>query len=97
MVTKTQIIMHEAGAKSKVSLSFAHIGPVSCVLLLSFLGRGIADYVETAPRPVAPLPPAIPYGECPLVFLQPDIQHAKQSACSSSESSKLHDLSLTMC
>jgi hypothetical protein len=41
-----------------------------------------ADYVETAPRPGVPSPPGIPSGECPLNFLQADIQHAKQAACS---------------
>jgi hypothetical protein len=44
------------------------------------------DYVETAPRPGAPPQPAIPLGQCPLVFLQSDVQHAKQSACLSSTS-----------
>ncbi|GAQ89420.1 Putative Serine/Threonine protein kinase [Klebsormidium nitens] len=54
------------------------------LIQVGLLGRGVADYVETAPRPGAPLPPAISRGDCPLVFLQSDIRHAKDSACSSS-------------
>jgi hypothetical protein len=46
-----------------------------------------ADYVETFPRPGASLPPPIAPGECPLVFLQADIQHADLSACSSGPTS----------
>lgn len=55
------------------------------LLLFAFLillKIGGADYVETAPRPGAPLPPAIPPGECPLTFSPADIQEAKQ-VCSS--------------
>ncbi|GAQ77887.1 Protein kinase superfamily protein [Klebsormidium nitens] len=56
---------------------------ISLLLLVSIEHSG-ADYVETAPRPGAPLPPPISPGECPLVFLQADIQYAKLTACSTS-------------
>lgn len=55
------------------------------LLLLAFSEQSGADYVVTAPKPGAPLPPPIAPGECPLVFLQADIQYAKQTACSSGE------------
>ncbi|GAQ77876.1 Protein kinase superfamily protein [Klebsormidium nitens] len=59
------------------------IGFAVSLALLVFAERSRADLVESAPRPGAPLPPPIPSGECPLVFLQADIQYAKQTACSS--------------
>jgi hypothetical protein len=55
------------------------------LFLLVLAEQSGADYVETAPRPGAPLPPPILPGACPLVFLQADIQYAKQTACSSGE------------
>jgi hypothetical protein len=58
---------------------------ISAASLLCFhsLPECGADYVETFPRPGASLPSPIAPGECPLVFLQADIQHADLSACSS--------------
>jgi hypothetical protein len=53
------------------------------LIATSLLQQGTADYVETAPRPGFPPPRAVIPGECPLVFLQRDIQHAQQSCASS--------------
>ncbi|GAQ77883.1 Protein kinase superfamily protein [Klebsormidium nitens] len=70
--------MNRAFHHKRTSAGFA----LSLVLLV-FVQHSRADYVETAPRPGAPLPPSIIPGECPLVFLKADIQYAKQTACSS--------------
>jgi hypothetical protein len=91
--------MRQQSVKSAASLSFPCIsaGPASILLLIfSFLGKSTADYVETAPRPGAPLPPVISDGECPLVFLQSDIQHAKHFACTSSELLRFPEFSFTV-
>ncbi|GAQ81555.1 hypothetical protein KFL_000830370 [Klebsormidium nitens] len=63
------------------------MGPVLLVIIVFFssLQSGGADYVETAPRSGAPLPPPILPGECPLIFSPADIQQAKQ-VCSSGSS-----------